>query len=277
MLGRFVPAAVRRQPPMARNLTPFRVALLGILTAGVVPLLQLRSRIAAIATLQQQQLELASELAGCHLDPTDAAELQRAAKRVNFPKGFVILSGLLAIAALVAAIAYMGDHGWYVHNYKRLILEPPSGRSPVQIVWMGTLTAGYLLLYSQLLRHAAGLQQFALALTATTDGRLQPIPSPPPPLGLKPVHIGVALVMMYFGMLWALPMLLAWGAYTQFLGRADGPFRDALSDRLEALSGVAPVIVPALRCPNPKCLASLPDEAQYCPRCGQSVLGAPSR
>jgi hypothetical protein len=76
--------------------------------------------------------------------------------------------------------------------------------------------------------------------------------------------------MAYFQMFWAIPMMLAWGAYTQLLTSSDAPFRVELSSRLESLSGVTPVIQ-AKVCANPACAQRLPEEAQFCTRCGHRV------
>lgn len=271
MLGRFVPTAISRIPPVARIKRPIQVAFFGILSAGIIPLLQLRRRVTEYVSLEQQQLDLAAELGACHLEPTAAQELSRAAERAK-PSGVVdALADVALVGTIVFSMLAMTDLGWSLDAYRHLMLTSPTDLPQSAAAWFVAVCLSYVLLHLRINRHASRLHDFALAFNASTEGRLSPIYAPQFTWGVRVGHLIVAGVLMFFLALWALPMLLAWGAFQTFVQKVDVRFRSDLSNRLQQLSGVTPVVKRAGICNNPGCDQPLPPEARFCPRCGQRV------
>jgi hypothetical protein len=271
LLGKLVPSSVRRLPAIARPLGPFRLAWTSILTLGVLPLIQLRERQHRTIVLQQQQIELASELLAAHVPADDAKIVQEAAVATRPSKALAGLSGVVMLAAIACAFVAIQQQSWSIDAFKQLLFHPPSPNRPFALAWLAMLTAGYGLCWVQLNNHIGKLQQFTLAFNAVAGERASPMAPPPLVFGVRPLHILVAAVMMLFWMLWALPMMLAWAAFRSFVLRSDRTFRTQLADRLTTISGEKPVVGDVDCCRNPHCRAPAPVEARYCPRCGKSV------
>lgn len=272
MLGRFVPTSLRRIPPVARVKRPLQVGLLGLFSAGIIPLLQLRTRLHEYTSLQRQQLELASELVACHVPVTAAHELDRATKMLHPSALLARLLDLTTLAAIVAVLVALQQGGWSRDAIKQFLFYPPTAISTAAQVWFGLITLSYILVHVRINRHLVQLQHFALAFNAATEGRTAPIAPVESVSGIRVGHMLVAIVLMLLWAIWALPMMLAWGAYHTFVYQTDARFRTELADRLVTLSGVTPVVDKAGLCDNPACAQPLPWGAAFCPRCGRSVV-----
>ena len=271
MLGKFVPTSIRRLPPVTRMHRPLQVALHGFISAGIFPLLQLRTRLNDYITLEQQQLELAAELTACHVDADDAKEVTDAAKNATASKSLKLIGDLTMLGAIAAIIIFLQQHGWTIAAVKQFYFRPPNPADPFAMAWLTLVSASYLLAIARINRHIVRLQQFTLAFNAATEGRCDPIGLPRLVWGVRPLHMIVAVPLMLLWAIWALPMLLAWGAYQSFAYSSDANFRADLSDRLTRLSGVPPVVDRAGMCSNPACGQPLSWEAKFCPRCGRAV------
>ncbi len=271
LLGKFVPTSIRRLPPVTKMLRPLQVAFYGFFSAGIMPLLQLRTRLNEYTSLEQQQLELAAELVACHVDADDAQVVTAAAKNATSSRALRAFGDATMLGAIVSIVIFMQQHGWTLDAVRRLYFYPPNFADPFATAWLGLLSASYLLAIARVNRHVVRLQQFALAFNAAAEGRCDPIPLPRLVWGARPLHVIVAIPLMMLWAVWALPMLLAWGAYHSFAFRSDAIFRADLSDRLTRLSGVPPVVSRAGVCTNPACGKPLSWEAKFCPRCGRAV------
>jgi hypothetical protein len=175
------------------------------------------------------------------------------------------------MATIVAFIWAMTDLGWTFDAYRHLMLSAPAYLPESGIAWFGLVTISYVLMHMRINRHVSRLNDFALAFNASTEGRFPPIYAPQFTWGFRIGHLIVAGVLMLLWAVWALPMLVAWGAYQTFVQKVDVRFRADLSNRLQQLSGVVPVVKRAGICNNPGCDQPLPPEAHFCPRCGQRV------
>lgn len=272
LLGRFVPAAVNRVPPVARVKGPLYVLFWGVLTAGILPLFQLRRRLNETFTLQAQQLELAGELVSCHLNPDDVSEITRAVEALGKDTALQTLTDILILGSMMALIGAFNLSGWSIDSYTHLLFQSPADQNIAGMWWFGLVCMSYLLLHARINRHISRLQDFALAFNATTEGRVPAIRLPRSTWGFRvwPVFLSGFMILVVGG-LWIIPMLLAWSAFQTFIREIDTRFRSDLSDRLEQISGVAPVIRRAGVCQNPGCDQPLLPEARFCPRCGRPV------
>jgi hypothetical protein len=271
LLGRLVPTAVRRMPPVARPAGPLRLVWTSVLTLGVLPLIQLRDRLRRTILLQQQQLELAAELLTRSTPPDDAKFVEEAARAAHPSKALSGLSGVAMLGAIGCLLGALQAWGWTWASIKSLLLEPPTATSPFALGWLACLTAGYGLCWISLNHHVGRLQQFALAFNAVAGEKATPVQPPAFVYGVRPLYLLVAAAMMWLWMLWALPMMLAWAAHRTFVHRGDHVFRAQLADALTALSGERPVVADVDRCRNPLCGAPVGSTARYCPRCGKSA------
>ena len=133
---------------------------------------------------------------------------------------------------------------------------------------MIALSLAYLATIVQINAQLVAMQQFAMAFNVVYEEKLKPIDEPPLVWGLRPVHVGVGLVLAWLGPLWLLPMMLGWAAHTTFARDAAYRFRVQLAERLVEISGVEPVVPTRDVCANPDCRHSMMADAHFCPRCG---------
>ncbi len=271
LLGKFVPTSISRMPPVARMLRPLQVGFFGFFTAGILPLLQLRSRLGEYISLERQQLDLAAELAGCHLDSIAADEIARAASKIVTPKWIAYLSDLSMIGAIIAVIASLQINQWTAAAFKQFLFIRAGQLDQAALSWLVLISISYLFLYFRINRHVAQLQHFALAFNAANENRFSPIAIPKQVWGIRFGHLLVAGIMLFYSAVWGVPMMLAWAAYQTFVYKVDAQFRADLSNRLQQLSGVDPVVDRAGLCRNPGCEQMLTWDARFCPRCGHKT------
>lgn len=271
LLGRFVPTAIARVPPSARLERPIKLAFMGLLSAGFLPYLQLRNRLRNVISLERQQLDLASELLAAHLPEQEIPPLTESVARVHASKPIGWLADLCFTGALGSAVVWLAQHGWTSAALRTWYFTPPQSDDRLGVAALVLLVLAYVLQHVQTNRHVSTLQQYALAYNAVLDGRAAKVSSPALVWGIRPLYLIVGAVMMYFGLLWSLPMMLSWAAFRSFITRSDRLFRADLSTSLQAVSGVAPVVESAELCHNPQCRQPLPEDARFCPRCGRVV------
>lgn len=268
LLGRFVPSALRRTPPTAKVWRLSRVAVLGFLTAGFWPCRALQVRLRQTLTLNAQQCGLAVQLLQKHWPADDVALVDEAAAGMNVSHAWLNASAVLMLAALALLVYWVADHHYDLAAVQQWWLRAPLPRDGVAWASAGCLSAAYLLLIVQINRQLVAMQQFALAFNAAAADKAGPIEPPPLVWGLKPAHLVVGVAGAVIGLVWALPMMLAWAAFAAFVRDAAYGFRVRLADRLASVGGVDPVVSLADLCPNPDCRHSLPFDAVFCPRCG---------
>lgn len=271
LLGRFVPTAISRVPPSARLEGPIKLGVVGFLTAGFLPYLQLRTRLGNVLSLERQQLELGNELLAGHLAPDDLRPIEESTVRVAPSKPIGWIADLCFVGALGCAVAWLVQQGWTSDALRAWYLHPPPPDVPLAAGSLVLLILAYVLQHVQINRHISNLQQYALAYNAVLEDRSPRVAPPSLVTGVRPIYLLVGAAMMYFGLLWALPMMLSWAAFRSFILRSDRLFRADLSTSLQAISGVAPVVEAAELCHNPLCRQPLPEDARFCPRCGRVV------
>jgi len=263
--------ALRRTPPVARFVHPLRLAILGIVTAGLWPCRMLAQRVYRVTAMQAYQLELAGQMLEPHVPAEDAALL-----RESFAKGrpTPLWSALVQSfwwASLAFAVLFLLNYHGSGFAIGRLLFHPLRYANPYAQVYLACLAASYLLLIVQMNRQIVAMQQLALAINGVFDDQPH-LPSPPLVYaGHSPLTLTLGVVLAWFGMLWALPMAIAWSAFRAFVRSNAYGFRVALAERLVGLTGAAPVVATRDLCPNPQCRHLIPETAAFCPRCGTPV------
>jgi hypothetical protein len=148
----------------------------------------------------------------------------------------------------------------------------------IYLIWTAGLTAGYAIHWLQLLLHSSNVRHAVRAFNdlAITEG-LPPVREPRG-VGLRPVWLAAALVMMTANAVWAIPMMLAGGMQRRYASVTGPALREAVADRLRDLLMIRrPVMrVPSAvsfprTCPNQTCRSPMNRIANFCPRCGMHV------
>jgi len=222
-----------------------------------------------VVILQSQQIDLATELLAAH-EVQDIGVVKAAAANVTEQRGLERLMHLCVSSAMICAAASLFTNGWTREAFAQLLLRPPLMNDIGAIACLAFVTAACLLSLLMMNRHTVALQQYALAFNAQQPETKSPIAPPGLVFGLKPLHVIVAFVMAWFGVLWGVPAMLAWGAFGQMAYGTTQQFRVALADRLQEISGIEPVAREGNTCTAPGCGAAIPMSAAFCSRCGRA-------
>ncbi|MDB5326077.1 MAG: hypothetical protein JWM57_1646 [Phycisphaerales bacterium] len=271
LLGRFVPTALRRVPPVAKIWPIPRLVLMAVVTAGFYPCRALQVRLRQTLMMHAQQCELASQLLDKHLPADDALAVRDAAGEVRVGFGWLNVSAVMMLAALAMLAAWLWRADYSTDAVRHWWLGPPDRGDTLAIVSISLLGGAFLVLIAQINQQILAMQKFVLAFNAVADNRMRALDLPSLVFGLKPIHLILGLVGAWLGLFWFLPMMLAWAAFTAFVRDSAYQFRVQLADRLGTVSGVAPVIPLRELCPNPDCRFARPTDAQFCPRCGTPI------
>jgi hypothetical protein len=267
LLGRFVPGVLVRQLPMAKRVSPFRLTLFGLVTAGILPAYWLVQRTGSVVSLQSQQMELATELLALH-QPTDIDVVQAAAVNITGQPWMMRLMYLCISGAMISAAMTLLTHGWTTDAFRQLLFYALARNDIGSIACLLCVTAASLLALLMMNRHTVVLQQYTLAFNAQQGEALPLITPPGLVFGLKPLHLILAGVLAWCGLLWSVPVMLGWAAFEQMLYTTTQPFRAALAERLQQISGIEPAVDDAGSCTTPGCRAVIPSAGAFCPRCG---------
>jgi hypothetical protein len=270
LLARFLPSALRRTPPVAKLWRWPQLVFRGVLTAGFWPCRVLQVRLRQTLVMHAQQCDLSVRLLRVHLPADDVEPAADAARRTNVSFVPLNASCVAMLAAMGLFFYWMSTHGFTPEAARRWWLHAPAPGDAIAWASVALLSAAYLLLIVQINQQLVALQQFALAFNAGCGERMGEIDPPPLVWGLRPLYVGVGVVLAYLGLIWALPMMLTWAAFGSFANDAARGLRVQLADRLASLGGEA-VIPTGDLCPNPQCRNGLPHDAVFCPRCGVAL------
>ena len=266
-----MPTALRRVPSVAKAWSVPKLVVFGTLTAGFYPCHSLHTRVRETLALHAQQIELAAGWFAGRLPTDDAAELTAWAAKVRAGAVLSLLGTVLLLTSLACAAMQLSAVDAIGHVPWAWLFVP---RSPLSLTAVGLLSLAYLLTIVRMNRQVVAMQQFVLAFNAVSEGQSSEISLPPMVWGGRLAYVAGGVLMAAVGMVWALPMMLAWAALREFSERSARGVRTALAERMTAASGVEPVVAPAALCTNPDCRLVSPPEAAYCPRCGRSTRPA---
>lgn len=273
MLGRLVPTAIRRPPKGAKIPNPFRLTLVGLLTAGVVPAAWLVQRAGRVISQQSQQIDLAVDLIESSGGTSDADAIRQAAKGVTPARPLMWVAGAALVVAIVAGVGHLVMHDFSRNAVHQLWFHRPQRSNAWSLTSLIALSACPLIVIAALNRHAVSLQQFAIAFNASIgpDARGESLQGPNLVWGLRPVQLVLGIALAALGIFWGLPMMLGWAAYATMCFDTTQRFRTDLADRLQGVSGVEPSTPIEDHCIDSQCRAALPSGAHFCPRCGKAV------
>lgn len=278
-LSRTLVAALERPVPEALPPSAANVALLGLLTAGLLPAWSMAARFRDALRWRHHLVEHVGEWIKVNLGDDEARPIARTSrpkleKWLNFAASGSALVAVVSAVWIVVMSPSRAGLLWYA--------DPFRGPMPTlaQIVFVGGLGLAFLLHWLSVNVHLARGRRIARRV-AEACGALPTSPKLPAwEWGLRPVPLVVAAILMAFGMIWAAPMLVAAAAHRRTLLVHDrrllnflaAQCRDATAKRRPAVS-LAPSMGRNTRCPNPICNAVLSPDARFCPQCGSRANG----
>lgn len=270
-LGRFLPTAIGRVPPIGWVRRPIKVAVLGVLTGGFLPLLLLRMRLKNLALLERQQLSLMMELLDGALMSQKTEALAGAIDRTPPRPWLSVVTMLLLIGAAVATGVMLWTGGWSSTQLRRLLVPSPYVETPFELTAIAMLILAYMLTHLQINHHRRSLRSIASTFTAATGGRSPEIVLRARGLYVRPIHLALGIVLAMLGKFWGLPMMLAWGALESLVLDSERQFRRSLAVQLTTLCGQASVIAHGAVCRNINCASPVAVDSASRPVCGDQT------
>ena len=268
-------AALDRPANPVLTLSTGKALVAGLLTAGLWPAVDLPRRWMRVLKWHSSEGRHVADWAATNLGRVEA---DRALEAATSPASLWLarLAVGLAVAALVTAVLGVarGEPIW-----RFWFSDPRTG--PIVRTYLTLLGGSYLATWLAVnveLRRLNGWAGVVGDVTADLGAfRRQ---GKRWEWGVRPVSLVAGLVISFFGMPWALPMLLASTAQrraTAVHGRrvraqVGGRLREELGRRRPAVELPKPVGRATL-CVNPACGERLPHDAQHCPRCGAKQGG----
>lgn len=267
-----------------------KTLLWSTLTFGIAPLVIWPNRLRGLIDDERAQFAHLAEWMRLRSGHPQAGQLVDAAERIQ--SNFVLLYAPMFIGAFVATllIAYVGPTKI---PYRQLLDSTfqfgrhiTDGDSQLEqgktnelfTFWSAGLSIGYALHWLQLLIHASHVRQAVRAFNGLAIAEGLPPVREPRGVGLRPVWLAAALVMMTANAVWAIPMMLAGGMQRRYASVTGPAVRQAVADRLRELLLIrrplmrvpTPVSLPRT-CPNPMCRGPMSRVANFCSRCGKHV------
>ncbi len=269
-LTRGLIAALDRPPPDALSASPSLTAVTAFLTAGLWPAWSLPHKMRVVQRWRHHVLSFLIDWAKFEVDPDTAMQIARAAasRGDRWMLRLAVWSAWIAIvsAFYVVLISPVGaGRLWFVDPFH-------SGPySPALAIFLGGVGLSSVLTW------------LAANFHLRRGERLLTLLGKPPrravwEWGLRPIPVLVGGLMAWWGMTWALPLLVAASAQSRVVRQHDRRLLAALSkrvcDRTVERQPEGWVRMPEprdriMRCRHADCQGVLPEDASFCPQCGR--------
>ena len=263
-----------------------KTLLFSTISFGIYPLIVWPMGLRRLITHERVQMVNLAEWMRLRSGNPRSAGLTAAADRIK-PIG--LLTYFPSLTAAFVAIVVVGVSSTNPSPLTQMLAStfhygrtyPPLGptlTNKLFLLWSAGLTVGYVMHWLQLLLHASNMKNAVRAFNdlATVEG-LPPVREPRG-IGLRPIWLAAALIMMTANAVWAIPMMLAGGMQRRYVEVTGPTIRSALAGHLRSLLLVrrpamrVPMAVSLPRhCPNPTCRSTMSRIANFCPRCGRHV------
>ena len=277
-----VVASLQRPAPKVMAWGTARTVIIGLLTAGLGPMVLLPARFGRYAALERSQYEHLAEWV--RLRDGQADGLKPVAWRMGFSRLWYAVTLLFAtVAAAAAGLFLLTGGGWwgglglvyFPASHGNFLATAGGSDLPLGAIFLASLTIGYLANFWQVNRHALAADRFVDALNAEASGAAR---GPGFQWGLDGPTVVAGVALPAVGLLWAVPMMLAAGAQRRYVTKAGPRARRALAERVRLIVeadrpavDVSRPFFPEGECANQQCQAPLPPGSQFCPRCGEKV------
>ena len=263
-----------------------KTLLWSTITFGVGPLLVWPVSLRKLIASEREQFVQLAEWMRLRSGNPSSGQFVSAAERIQINP---VLSWAPTILAVGVGVALISVAGQAVSPFRQLLESTfQLGRTYTQLgpqvsnnvfeVWTVGLTAGYALHWLQLLIHAGHVRGAVRAFNDLAISEGLPPVREPRGVGLRPIWLAAALIMMTANAVWAIPMMLAGGMQRRYSAVTGPALRQAVADRLRELLQIRrpvirmPIAVSLPRkCPNESCRAPMSRIANFCPRCGYHV------
>ncbi len=286
LLGVSVLRALQREFKDRFSLGWFRTFAGAVTTFGVLPFFGLSRRFRDYISFERQQMVHLSDWLRKHHDSRETELLQDLTRRLRFREAFHLV-GLVIVLAVVGMLVLSAQP-----VSPRRLLEltywarpwNPDRRSvsPVFIGWNLGLGIAYLMHFLQVATYIADFRRCVEQFNSV-GARLgiAPVKKPDVGVGMNVAWFAGALLMAWFGALWAAPLTFAGLMQRRYATRSAIKTRGEMADRMRVLllkrrenperwTGTEgpDYRVHLAKCSQPLCQAPVPTGAGFCPRCG---------
>ena len=262
------------------SLSPMRAALLGVLTFGLVPLWQLRKQFRNYVAMEKQQLWHLAEWLRNRRGGEHAQAVADAVTTIQWRRGLSAI-GTASLVAVMVGLIYLLRSGHSYRELIRLAFDEHATRRELSmfLAWNVLLFIGFASHWLQIRLHVNDLQRVAQRMNELAKREnVAPIAIPRMELQNLTPWIIAAIVMAFFGGIWAVPMALAAASQRTYVNDVSSRLRTELLERLRAMMmqnrpavAMPTYTIHGRRCGNDLCRALLPVGAEYCPRCGSAA------
>ena len=254
----------------------------GIFTLGILPIFGLGRRFRDYISFERQQMSHLSEWLRLHHDNEDADALRDLSSVIRFNEAiywFSVACVTLAAAVVLFASRPMRPAVAFGVTYGVEVWEGEI--TPVFLIWNVLLSMAYFLHWAQVRMYVRRLRMFVEQFNKVTSHQaLEPVKAPHLKLGLRLGWIGAAIVLVWMGAFWGVPLALAGASQRRYINTVAQRVREQMADRVRAMMvkggsvSAAPVDyrIHGPRCERESCKARLPAGAKFCPRCGAPAI-----
>ena len=292
-LARTLLQGLERPDPRLKPWGAFGSLVVAFLSLGALPVLLWHDRFRDFVDDERHHLRRFGDWLRLHSTRPETMDLRVAGEELSCRPLLSALSILSVVAVVILFAVQLGNDGRPVieqifsHTYgfdtTRMTGLAPSDAQRLFTAWCVGVSAAYLFHWVQVQAHAFDVARFVRH--ANSIFRHEGIPRVPVPrigIGLSFLWLVAAAVLTTQGAWWGLALALSGAAQQRYMVEASRRLRRTLASRVREMarlphepgSAHAEIEMPASltrRCPHVRCLASLPTQARFCPRCGHNV------
>jgi hypothetical protein len=267
------------------SLSPVRATLLGLLTLGVFPIFRLSAAFRNFVMFEKQQLGYLTDWLRLHAGGEEAAALADWTKAIDTGRRGSVVVRFCLVAVVLVLFATIDGRVTIdrllnaTYHFIHLDSHRAENNLVAFLVWNAGLSTIYLALWLRVLSHRAKMRGFIDRFNAIARRHgVESIRPPAAAIDTNPLWIIGALVMLWWGAIWSIPLMLAAATQRGYINSSSQQLRGQLMDRVRAMLmnrrpmvAVPNYMIHGKRCENGVCQATLPAGARYCPRCGSAV------
>jgi hypothetical protein len=258
------------RPTPAKSTGPFFTAVLSLISLGLLPLVIWPTRWAEFLDEERHDLLELIQWWRRRVDPTDAARLDKIARKLR-PRPMLIVLPWLAVSFNIILMAMRLAQGdtlqtlWNI-TFKHARYLPD--RTPVYAVWILTLSIAYGLHWFAVVSHTSAVRRLMhWTNRLARDNHFVRIQISALAAGIGPGWIIVAILLCFAHAWWAIPMALAGGLQRRYCMQSSPVIRIALARQARDAFAIVQSGGDHF-CFAGHCGTRLPAQAKFCPRCG---------
>jgi hypothetical protein len=153
-------------------------------------------------------------------------------------------------------------------------------RREIFAIWVGFVSVASVSHWLQVQLHVRSVRRYLAEFNAiAADEGFAPIRLRPVGIGLRPLWIIGAIIMILNSAPWAVPLVLAGAVQRRYTRHSAQDFRTHLAERARHMllyrrprTALPPEWLMRMRCATTGCKTPLPTGARFCPRCGTRAV-----